>query len=87
MVWSPPNLGWVKLNFDGVSKGNPGPSRVGCIVRDYKGLVLGKLAKSLPEGTNNAIEFQALLLGLDLCKELGVRRVVIEGDSTLVLML
>lgn len=31
--WSPPKFGWYKLNFDGASMGNLGPSRAGCIIR------------------------------------------------------
>lgn len=33
-MWKKPLEGWVKVNFDGASKGNPGPSGAGFIVRD-----------------------------------------------------
>ena len=36
-------------------------------------------------GPNNAAEYCALLLGLDLALELGVRRIVCVGDSQLVI--
>lgn len=75
----------MKLNFDGAFKGNPSPLGVGCIVRDNKETVLGSLAVALLEGTNNAAKFQALILGLNLCRELKVGKMVIEGDSSLVI--
>lgn len=83
--WIPPEQGWAKLNFDGASKGNPGPSRVGCIIRTYIGSTLGRLSQPLIEGMNNAAEFQALLLRLKLGKELGIKNLIVEGDSTLVI--
>ena len=27
--WSPPPMGWAKLNFDGVAHGNPGIAGIG----------------------------------------------------------
>lgn len=75
--------GWYKLNFDGAAQGNSGPSGAGCIIRDWKSNMTGKLATTLPIGTNNAMEFQAPLLGLKLCNEFNIDRVVVEGDSTL----
>lgn len=54
-------------------------------MRDSNGEVFGSLAATLPKGSNNATEFQALLLGLNLCKELKASKIVIEGDSTLVI--
>jgi hypothetical protein len=35
--WSPPPVGWVKLNFDGASRGNPGPTGIGCIINNEEG--------------------------------------------------
>lgn len=34
---TPPDEGWVKINFDGASHGNPGPSSAGVVARDWKG--------------------------------------------------
>ena len=53
MQWLPPKSGIVKLNFDGVSRGNPGKSGLGACVRDSKGIVLAISSSSLPDGTNN----------------------------------
>jgi len=35
--WSHPPLGFFKLNFDGASKGNPGPTGFGLVFRDDQG--------------------------------------------------
>lgn len=32
LVWKPPPNGVLKMNFDGLSIGNPEPARFGCIV-------------------------------------------------------
>lgn len=37
VVWNPPGVGWFKLNFDGVTKGNPGMASIGGVIRDCKG--------------------------------------------------
>lgn len=40
MEWIPPPPESIKLNFDGASKGNPGPARYGCVVRNCHGGVV-----------------------------------------------
>ena len=40
-VWAPPPHSIYKLNFDGTTKGNPGPARVGEVVRDMVGEIQG----------------------------------------------
>jgi len=37
IVWSPPRVGWFKLNTDGASRGNPGLAAAGGVVRDGDG--------------------------------------------------
>jgi hypothetical protein len=36
LIWSPPPAGFIKLNFNGASKGNPGLERLGGVFRDHK---------------------------------------------------
>ena len=33
--WTPPLKDWVKLNFDGVARGNLGVAGIGCIINDH----------------------------------------------------
>lgn len=37
IAWNPPSEGWVKLNTDGASHGNPGLATVGGVLRDVIG--------------------------------------------------
>lgn len=44
MKWLKSALGRVKLNIDVHSKGNPGPSGGGAIIRDHMGILVVALA-------------------------------------------
>ena len=83
--WTPPPLGWHKLNFDGAARGNLGSAGIGCIINDKDGRWVAKLASPLPPITNNVAELEALEKGLLLCHKLGLSRIFIEGDSQIVL--
>ena len=50
-------------------------------VRDFKAM----LYKLTFECTNNVVEYEALLLGLNSLKDMGAKRVQIMGDSELVI--
>jgi ribonuclease HI len=52
------------INTDGGSRGNPGPSGIGVVIRDEKGLVISEYKKYIGETTNNQAEYRALILGL-----------------------
>ena len=73
--------GFVKLNFDGASRGNPRQSGLGACIRDYIGKVLAITMDPLPIGTNNMAKAQSLLSGLILAKKGNFHQVHIEGDS------
>lgn len=36
--------------------------------------------------SNNQVELEALIEGLYLCRELGIKKLVIEGDSLIILI-
>ena len=59
--WQPPMPGFVKLNFDGASRGNPGQSGLGACIRDCIGKVLEISMAPVPIGTNNMAKAQSLL--------------------------
>ncbi|XP_059064274.1 uncharacterized protein LOC131856497 [Cryptomeria japonica] len=80
-TWSPPNPGWIKLNFDGASRGNLSPSGIGYVIKDHIGAIPGKMAKPIPLDTNNIAEFKALQFGLIECIKHGLNNILVERDS------
>jgi ribonuclease HI len=74
----------VIVNVDGGSRGNPGPAAIAAVVIDPSGEVLAERAERIGEATNNVAEYRALLLGIDLAKQLGVDQVELVGDSMLI---
>lgn len=83
LAWLPPTLGFCKLSFDGVSRGNPGPAGLGGIIRNDKGEILHIFWRALGEATNNGAEFAALEQGLQILIRLGKGSVIVEGDYLL----
>lgn len=74
------------LEFDGASKGNPGPSGAGAVLRAIDGSVVYRLREGLGVATNNAAEYRAVILGLRYALERGFRHIRVQGDSKLVCM-
>lgn len=74
----------VKLFTDGGSRGNPGPSATGIVIQDMDGNVVTNTGKYLGITTNNQAEYQAVLQGLGIAKELGAQTVHVYMDSLLV---
>lgn len=70
------------LFTDGASRGNPGPAAAGGVVYLGRDRV-GSFSRYLGRMTNNQAEYEALLLGLELIRELGFREVSIRADSQL----
>jgi ribonuclease HI len=74
----------LTVNFDGGSRGNPGPAGVGVVVRDSAGEVLEEHGERIGEATNNVAEYRALLRGIELAAEHGATELDLVGDSELV---
>ena len=45
--WKYPTEEWIKLNVDGCSKGNPGTTGVGGVIRDHMGSWIGGFARNI----------------------------------------
>eukprot|EP00253_Pinus_taeda_P005455 PITA_05455 len=71
----------IKLNFDGASKGNPGPAGLGGIFRDGEGNTRWVFAEWVGEMTNNEAELWAVHEGLRIAARNRYRYLEIEGDS------
>jgi len=77
------------LRFDGGSRGNPSPvAGAGYILLAPDGPEVAAgyayLGTNGTARTNNEAEYLALLGGLELCARLGVRKLMVQGDSELV---
>jgi ribonuclease HI len=84
-TWTPPQTGFLKLNFDGASKGNPRKAGAGGVIIDSGGKIIRLYATSIGNTTNNATEFGALEQGLEILIREGHANVIVEGDSALVI--
>lgn len=68
---------------DGASRGNPGDSGIGIILRDEQGKVLFSAGGYIGKTTNNIAEYQALLACLKKVLSLQCKRLVVHSDSQL----
>jgi ribonuclease HI len=74
----------VVVNVDGGARGNPGPAAVAAVATSPGGDSLGERNAYIGEATNNVAEYRALLLGLELARDLGADEVEVVNDSELV---
>ncbi|KAL8171223.1 hypothetical protein V2J09_023027 [Rumex salicifolius] len=73
------------LEFDGASKGNPGLSGAGAVLRADDGTVF-QLREGVGIATNNVAEYRAVILGLKYALSKGFKQIRVRGDSKLVCM-
>lgn len=74
----------IKIEFDGGSRGNPGPSGIGIVLRAQDDTPLVTLGRFIGNATNNIAEYRALIAALQEAKKLGATDIVIHGDSELI---
>ena len=82
--WRPPQPGFLKLNYDGASRGNPGQAGLGGIFRNSRGTVCRFYALDLGHATNNEAELVAVKQGLQIAIREQYQRIIVEGDSAMV---
>ncbi len=58
------------INVDGGSRGNPGPSAGGVVIRDGEGEILLERGNFYGHATNNIAEYRACVDGLRILKDL-----------------
>jgi ribonuclease HI len=74
-----------KLKFDGCSKSNPGISGAGAVIyKDDEELWGDNFFVGL-SATNNHAEYAGLILGLEKAIQINIKRLIVEGDSLLVI--
>lgn len=71
------------LMLDGASRGNPGPSAIGVVIKDAQGKVLKEIGEYIGDFTNNVAEYRALLRALEEAKAMQAASVEIRSDSDL----
>ena len=79
--WKAKETGLLTLNTDGCSKGNPGVSVSGGILRNSSGLPLFAFSAYFGELSSLRIEALALAMGFRLCFQKGFTDVSIQVDS------
>jgi ribonuclease HI len=72
------------IHVDGGARGNPGPAAVAAVAATADGDVVGERNEYIGEATNSVAEYRAVLLALELARELGAGEVEIVNDSELV---
>ena len=74
----------ITIQFDGGSRGNPGPAGIGVVLRAEDGTPLVTLGRFIGRATNNVAEYRALITGLEKALELGAKKICVQGDSELI---
>jgi ribonuclease HI len=74
----------VVINVDGGSRGNPGPAGIAAVATEPSGEILAERSVTIGKATNNVAEYRALLLGIELARELEADEVEFVGDSLLI---
>lgn len=77
LSWISPPEGLFKLHFDGASKGNPGPARFGCVIRNHTSDIIKVYCE--PLGICDSIKAKAmvLLMGLKVLKGMDVQKCIV----------
>jgi probable phosphoglycerate mutase len=78
----------IIIEADGGSRGNPGPSSYGALVRDADtGMVIAQRGETIGIATNNVAEYTGLIAGLELAREYApdATDVEVRMDSKLVI--
>lgn len=73
------------LSFDGGAVPNPGRAGSAAVISDSNGKILYECGEFIQRATNNVAEYGGLIIGLRLALKRGISRLLIQGDSNLVI--
>jgi len=82
--WEPPERGWWVLNADGAVRGALGLAGAGGVVRGYQGKWVVGFSEPLGRCSVTQAELRAVLRGLRIAKEAGIRKLWVQVDSKVV---
>jgi ribonuclease HI len=68
---------------DGASRGNPGESGIGVVLKDERGNVIGSHFDYIGQATNNIAEYTALATCLKLVQKIECNQLIVHSDSEL----
>lgn len=75
------------VNSDGASRGNPGDSSYGFVIKDHRGVILHQEGGVIGQSTNNIAEYTAVLKSLEYIKsryfKKAPHKIIILADSKL----
>ena len=77
------SFSYLKIYFDGGSRGNPGPSAIGAVVYDDKSKLIEELSVYIGSQTNNIAEYMALDKVLELIEKYNCKKIILFTDSKL----
>ena len=72
------------MRFDGASKGNPGEAGAGAVIYEND-TEIWTTSRYLGKQTNNYAECFAMVLGIEEAYNRGIRNLLVEGDSMLII--
>ena len=75
---------YLKIYFDGGSRGNPGPSAIGAVVYDQEDKRIGQVSEYIGKHTNNIAEYMSLEKVLEYISRFETSKIIIFTDSKLV---
>lgn len=75
---------YLKIFFDGGSRGNPGPSAVGAVIYDPEDNKIGQVSEYIGKYTNNIAEYMALEKVLEYIEKIKTQKIIFFTDSKLV---
>jgi ribonuclease HI len=73
----------VSAYIDGASRGNPGESGIGVLLKDDTGNTIATISGYIGKATNNIAEYTALLACVKKASQLKCKKLVIHSDSEL----
>lgn len=77
-------MNYLKIFFDGGSRGNPGPSAIGAVIYDHNGKKIEQVSEYIGKQTNNIAEYCALDKSLEVAEKYKVEKIILVTDSKLV---
>ena len=84
--WTPPPLGWMKVNFDGATFKERNLAGLGGVIRNDNGLIMAAFTQTIPLPTSiEMVEVLAAHSALVLANDLSLNQVQLEGDSEIII--